>query len=43
MKLPDTHEVRLNTTPESSKGSAKVNFAIKAVVVKSGERALTRF
>ena len=31
------------TTPESSKGSPKVNFPLEAVVFKSGERVLTRF
>jgi len=31
------------TTPESKKGSPKVNFPVERVVFKSGERAYVRF
>jgi len=33
----------VSTTPESSKGSPKVNFLIEAVVFKAQKRVLTRF
>jgi len=32
-----------HTTPESKKGSPKVNFPFKAMLFKSGERAYARF
>ena len=34
--------LHLRTTPESLKGSPKVNFPLKALVFKSGKRVLTR-
>ena len=38
-----TLDLRVITTPESQKGSPKVNFPLKAVVFKSGNRNPLRF